>query len=108
MTDQPEPVEVTQADRDAAAEFLDLLGFPHFRPLVDGTQRFKDGGGEKALLIIVRHRLSALRAQPSRDDVAEVRSAVFEVLRRHDVSEQCFAEVAMVTHAAIRARKESQ
>lgn len=31
----------------------------------------------------------------------ELRSAVFNVLRRHEVSEQCFAEVAMVTHAAL-------
>lgn len=31
--------------------------------------------------------------------VEQLRSDVFAILRRHDVSEQCFAEVAMVTHA---------
>lgn len=30
-----------------------------------------------------------------------LRSAVFAALRRHDVSEDCFAEVAAITHAAL-------
>lgn len=30
-----------------------------------------------------------------------LRSEVFAVLRRHDVSEQCFGEVAMVTFSAL-------
>jgi hypothetical protein len=30
----------------------------------------------------------------------KLRSDVFEILRRHNVSDQCFAEVAAVTHAA--------
>ncbi len=34
--------------------------------------------------------------------VDEVRSTIFEVLRRHDVSEQCFAEIAMLTFARHR------
>lgn len=35
--------------------------------------------------------------------LAAVRSDVFSVLRRHEVTEQCFAEIAMVTQAAISA-----
>jgi hypothetical protein len=31
----------------------------------------------------------------------KLRSDVFEILRRHDVSDQCFAEVAAVTYAAL-------
>jgi hypothetical protein len=31
-----------------------------------------------------------------------LRSDIFAVLRAHDVSEQCFAEVAMITHAALK------
>lgn len=33
----------------------------------------------------------------------ELRSAVFDVLRRHDVDENCFAEIAMITHEALKA-----
>jgi hypothetical protein len=36
-----------------------------------------------------------------------LRSAVFEILRRHDVSDQCFAEVASVTHAALAQQQPS-
>ncbi len=43
-------------------------------------------------------------SQPVGDDYEQYRSTlrsdIFDILRRHDVSEQCFAEVAMVTHAA--------
>lgn len=31
--------------------------------------------------------------------IAGFRDAIFDVLRFHDVSEQCFAEIAMLTHA---------
>jgi hypothetical protein len=37
----------------------------------------------------------------------ELRSAVFEILRRHDVSDQCFAEVASVTQAALAQQQPS-
>ena len=33
-------------------------------------------------------------------NIDTLRGEIFEILRRHEVSEQCFAEVAMVTHAA--------
>lgn len=47
--------------------------------------------------------------QANRKDEAEkLRSEVFAVLRRNNVSERCFAEVAMVTHNAIRARHTDQ
>lgn len=35
--------------------------------------------------------------------LAKLRSDIFAVLRNHDVSEQCFAEVAMITQAALKA-----
>lgn len=38
---------------------------------------------------------------PDTELLEKVRADVFAVLRRHDVSEQCFAEVAMITQAAI-------
>ncbi len=43
---------------------------------------------------------AALTRPQAGDGVGKLRSDIFEVLRRHDVSEQCVAEVAMLTHAA--------
>jgi hypothetical protein len=39
--------------------------------------------------------------------MVRLRSDIFEVLRRHDVGEQCFAEVAMITEAAVRVERTS-
>lgn len=41
-------------------------------------------------------------------DYERMRGDIFEALRRHDVSEQCFAEVAMITHAALKPTGEDQ
>lgn len=52
--------------------------------------------------------IAAWNQRPAQDSTQEaeselverLRSEIFAILRRHDVSEQCFAEVAMVAHAA--------
>ena len=55
--------------------------------------------------------MSAPDTQASEGAVGEVRpftklrADVFEVLRRHDVSDQCFAEVAAITYAAVAAHE---
>jgi hypothetical protein len=38
--------------------------------------------------------------------ISDLRSDVFEILRRHDVSDQCFAEVAAVTYAALAGKEQ--
>ena len=37
-----------------------------------------------------------------------LRSAVFAILRRHEVSEQCFAEVASITHHSLTTTAETE
>lgn len=44
--------------------------------------------------------LASQAAQPAEADGGTLRSSIFEVLRRHEVSEQCFAEIAALTYAA--------
>lgn len=56
----------------------------------------------RAVILLAAARMEALAARA----VADLRSEIFAVLRRHDVSEQCFAEVAMVTQAKMSAPPE--
>lgn len=61
-----------------------------------------DTGTWAAVLRTTRQALTDLadmQGEELDDGLAKIRPAVFEVLRRHNVSEQCFAEVAAVTHA---------
>lgn len=73
--------------------------------LLDLHSTFEGQGGKHytaALFSECATALQSLAAQlaEARDKaVNDARSAVFEVLRRHDVSEQLFAEVAAATHA---------
>jgi hypothetical protein len=75
---------VTQADRDAA-------------------QALCASGWTYAIEAFAAHRRSSVSAVEAESGVIlkKLRSDVFEILRRHDVSDECFAEVAAVTHAAI-------
>lgn len=40
-------------------------------------------------------------------EITKLRSDIFAILRKHDVSEQCFAEVAIVTQAAVQGAGEA-
>jgi hypothetical protein len=91
--------DVTQADRDAAANILELFGRYHNAHLV----RAGELDVLKVVRIVAAHRCASVAAVEEKNaaSLKKLRSDVFEILRRHDVSDQCFAEVAAVTHAAL-------
>ncbi len=62
------PVQVTQANREAARAFVTALGFPQWARLIhDESDDFKDGQGEEAVAVLARHRC---------DRIAELEAAV--------------------------------
>jgi septum formation topological specificity factor MinE len=90
---------VTQADRDAAANILELFGRYHNANLV----RAEELDVLKIVQIVAAHRRASIAAVEEKNAaiLRKLRSDVFEILRRHDVIDQCFAEVAAVTYAAL-------
>lgn len=64
------------------------------------TTRSKYGNYPAALYHEAVATLASQAAQPAEADGGTLRSSIFEVLRRHEVSEQCFAEIAALTYAA--------
>ena len=96
-------IEVTQADTDMAVRIMRRVNATIEQTIGQPVEGAHNGLDK----ILAFHRLAAQRAGMVDIRVAKLRSDIFEVLRQHDVSEQCFAEVAMITHAAIRASMET-
>lgn len=95
----PTPAPVTPAPEAGLREALRSIA----------ETRWDTGALDACLTAVQTIAREALRAtQASQAAMIEkLRTNVFQVLRRHDVSEQCFAEVAIVTQAALAdARRE--
>jgi len=103
MTDIVEAVARGISSLHGDPDILMANGLRRWQYSVKAAQAAIDAVNEHQADEIIRLR-DALKI--ARDVVTLIRSEIFDILRRHDVSEQCFAEVAMVTHKAIRALKE--
>jgi hypothetical protein len=91
--------DVTQADREAAAKIFEYRGKFLMAEYVRAGAEDSSG----TVQIVAAHRRVSVAAVEEKNAaiLKKLRSDVFEILRRHDVSDQCFAEVAAVTHAAL-------
>jgi hypothetical protein len=89
---------VTQADRDAAANILELFGRYHNANLV----RAGELDVLKVVRIVAAHRRASVAAVEEKNAtiLKKLRSDVLEILRRHKVRSKCLAEVAVVTSNA--------
>jgi hypothetical protein len=88
---------VTQADREATVR---LFGITEWI-----AEEYRSGKRDNTyeVLAFADHRHASLAAAKAENAAAmeKLRSDVFEILRQHNASDQCFAEVAAVTHAAL-------